>query len=59
MTHEPDTPKDLNRYILENQQPVVCDDDVTWRAFMTNGTNLLVAQNPACNFTVVTVFFRV
>lgn len=48
--------KDLQKYILHNQQPVVCDDETNWRAFMSNGKNLLVAQDPVGDFTVVTVF---
>lgn len=57
MTDMPDTAKDLQRYILQQQQPIICDDEATWRAFMADGKNLLVAQqDPAGDFTVVTVF---
>ena len=51
-----DNPKDLKRYILHNQQPVVCDNEATWRMFMNDGNNLLVAHDPAGKFQVVTVF---
>ncbi|MBT9316932.1 hypothetical protein [Leptothoe spongobia] len=48
--------KDLQRYILQDKQPVICKDEVTWRTFMNNGDNLLVAQDSAGKFKVVTVF---
>ncbi|MBT9313996.1 hypothetical protein [Leptothoe spongobia] len=51
-----DNPKDLQRYILQDQQPVVCNDEATWRTFMNDGNNLLVANDPAGNFQVITVF---
>lgn len=48
--------QDLQQYILQNKQPVICEDEATWREFMKNGDNLLVAQNAAGKFRVVTVF---
>ncbi|MEM8613501.1 MAG: hypothetical protein AAGF93_15880 [Cyanobacteria bacterium P01_H01_bin.105] len=33
------------RYILENQVPVICNDEDTWRAFMHQGENLLIAKD--------------
>ncbi len=48
--------RDLQRYILQDLQPIACEDESTWRAFMNNGDNLLVAQDTAGKFKVVTVF---
>ena len=48
--------KDLQRYILQDRQPVICEDEATWRTFMNIGENLLVAQDAAGRFKVVTVF---
>ena len=39
-----DNPKDLQRYILQEQQSVACNAETAWRAFMNNGSNLLVAN---------------
>ena len=51
-----DIPRDPHRYILKDHQPLACDDESTWRAFMNEGANLLVAQDTVGKFTVVTVF---
>ena len=48
--------KDLQRYILQDRQPIICEDEAVWRRFMNNGDNLLVAQDTAGKFKVVTVF---
>ncbi|AFY37867.1 hypothetical protein Lepto7376_1524 [[Leptolyngbya] sp. PCC 7376] len=48
--------KDLLRYILLDQQPVICHDEATWRRFMNDGDNLLVAHDLAGQFQVITVF---
>ncbi|WP_152532023.1 hypothetical protein [Leptolyngbya sp. Heron Island J] len=56
MTQVPEDSEDPQHYILENQVPVICDDETTWRAFMNNGDNLLVANDPAGQFQVITVF---
>ncbi|ESA35025.1 hypothetical protein N836_14800 [Leptolyngbya sp. Heron Island J] len=56
MTELPNIPRDPHRYILKDYQPVICDDESTWRAFMNDGANLLVAQDTVGKFTVVTVF---
>ncbi|NEQ51026.1 MAG: hypothetical protein F6K11_12980 [Leptolyngbya sp. SIO3F4] len=47
---------DSQHYILENQVPVICDHEATWRAFMRNGENLLVAKDAVGKYTVITVF---
>ena len=44
------------RYILENGQPVACDDETTWQEFMRNPENVLVAQDSAGKYDVLTVF---
>ncbi|MEM1255280.1 MAG: hypothetical protein AAGI69_22815 [Cyanobacteria bacterium P01_H01_bin.21] len=51
-----DKTKDLQRYVLQDRQPVVCSDEEIWRTFMEDGSNLLVANDPAGKFQVVTVF---
>ncbi|MEM6256307.1 MAG: hypothetical protein AAF821_25620 [Cyanobacteria bacterium P01_D01_bin.156] len=51
-----DNSGDLQRYILQDKQPVVCENEATWRAFMNKGDNLLIAQDAAGRFQVVTVF---
>ena len=51
-----DNLKDLQRYILQEQQPVACNAETAWRDFMNDGNNLLVANDPAGKFQVVTVF---
>ncbi|MEM9009339.1 MAG: hypothetical protein AAGE59_38290 [Cyanobacteria bacterium P01_F01_bin.86] len=51
-----DKSKDLQRYILQDQQPVICNDEAIWRAFMNDGSNLLVAHDPTGKFQVITVF---
>ncbi|MBT9317091.1 hypothetical protein [Leptothoe spongobia] len=56
MMELPDIPRDSRHYTLNNQQPLVCEDESTWRAFMNDGANLLVAQDTVGKFTVVTVF---
>ncbi|MEM9009062.1 MAG: hypothetical protein AAGE59_36835 [Cyanobacteria bacterium P01_F01_bin.86] len=56
MIELPEIPRDPQRYTLKEYQPVVCDDELTWRTFMNEGTNLLVAQDTVSKFTVVTVF---
>ncbi|MGD1949381.1 MAG: hypothetical protein ACFB14_07015 [Leptolyngbyaceae cyanobacterium] len=56
MIELPDTPKDPHLYTLNSQQPVICEDELAWRAFMNEGANLLVAQDAVGKFTVVTVF---
>ncbi|MEM8613525.1 MAG: hypothetical protein AAGF93_16000 [Cyanobacteria bacterium P01_H01_bin.105] len=48
--------QDTQHYILENQVPVICDNDTTWRVFMRVGKNLLVAKDSVGRYTVVTVF---
>ncbi|MBE9070167.1 hypothetical protein IQ260_26350 [Leptolyngbya cf. ectocarpi LEGE 11479] len=48
--------QDTQHYILEKQVPVICDDETTWRAFMRNGENLLVAKDAVGKYTVITVF---
>lgn len=56
MNELPNLPKDPHHYVLKDHQPVICEDESTWRAFMNDGTNLLVAQDTVSKFTVVTVF---
>lgn len=56
MIELPEAPRDQHRYIVKDHQPVVCDDESTWRTFMNDGANLLVAQDTVGLFTVVTVF---
>ena len=56
MIESPDSPKDLQRYILPEQTPVICKDETTWRAFMNDGDNLLVARDTIGKFIVITVF---
>lgn len=51
-----DTSEDLQQYILQDCQPVICEDEATWREFINDGNNLLIAQDTAGKFTVVTVF---
>ena len=47
---------DLQQYILQDKQPVICEDETAWRTFINNGNNLLVAQDLAGKFKVITVF---
>ncbi|MGD1953139.1 MAG: hypothetical protein ACFB14_26360 [Leptolyngbyaceae cyanobacterium] len=50
-------PKDYQRYILDDDhQPVVCEDEIVWREFMSKPENVLVAQDSIGKYTVVTVF---
>ena len=56
MPQLPEDSQDPQHYILENQGPVICDDEATWRAFMCNGENLLVAKDTVGKYTVITVF---
>lgn len=46
----------MNRYILEGETPIICDDECRWREFMRDGRNILVARDEVGKFTVVTVF---
>ena len=48
--------QDTQRYILESQVPIICDDETAWRAFMRNGENLLVAKDTVGKYMVITVF---
>ena len=56
MIELPEIPRDPQRYTLKERQPVICDDELTWRTFMKEGSNLLVAQDVVSQFTIVTVF---
>ena len=48
--------QDTQHYILENQVPVICNEEATWREFMRKGENLLVAKDGVGKYTVITVF---
>lgn len=52
----PEDSQDIQHYILENQLPVICHDELAWRTFMRNGENLLVAKDTVGQYTVITVF---
>ncbi|NEQ54916.1 MAG: hypothetical protein F6K11_33135 [Leptolyngbya sp. SIO3F4] len=56
MVESADNSEDLQRYILQDKQPVICQDEATWRAFMNSGDNLLVAQDAAGKYKAITVF---
>ena len=49
-------PSDYQRYILKDRQPVICDDESTWREFIRNSENVLVAQDQVGRFEVLTLF---
>ena len=44
------------RYILENQMPVVCSQESVWRDFMRDKNNVLVAHDVVGKFTILTMF---
>lgn len=48
--------QDTQKYILENEVPVPCQDENVWREFMRDTHNILLAQDTVGAFTVVTVF---
>lgn len=56
MDQLPECTQDTQRYVLENQVPVICNDEATWRAFMRQGENLLVAKDMVGKYMVITVF---
>ncbi len=51
-----ESPHGVQRFILNNNEPVPCHDEEAWRAFMRCKENILIAHDVIGQFRVMTVF---